>query len=108
MHTFIGAPNGESSVAAHITRESTPLSVLLLFSMEFITLLVVEMNCYYYQFLDNSDNGLSPHREVTRAEMFMFLALTVQMGHTVQDRLEDDLRNRTALLSILWANDDTC
>jgi len=87
--TFIGAPNGEGSVAAHITRESTPLSVLLLFFMEFITLLVVETNRYYYQFLDNSDDGPSPHHEVTRAEMFMFLALTLQMGHTVQGRLED-------------------
>ena len=31
----------------------------------------------------------SPQREVTEAEMFSFLALTLQMGHTVQDRLED-------------------
>ena len=29
VHTFIGAPNGKSSEAAHITRESTPFSVLL-------------------------------------------------------------------------------
>ena len=56
--------------------------------MEFITLLVVEMNCYHYQFLDNSDDGPSSHREVTRVEMFTFLALTLQMGHTVQGRLE--------------------
>jgi len=31
----------------------------------------------------------SPQREVTEAEMFSFLALTLQMGHTVQGRLED-------------------
>jgi hypothetical protein len=80
VHTFLGAPNGKSSEAAHITPESTPLSVLLL---------VVETNRYYHQFLDNFDNGPSPQREVTEAEMFAFLALTLQMGHTVQDRLED-------------------
>ena len=89
MRTFNGAPNGERSVAAHIMREPAPLSILLLFFMQFIALLVVETNRYYYQFLDNSDNGPSSHREVTRAEMFMFLALTVQMRHAVQGRLED-------------------
>jgi len=52
-------------------------------------LLVVETNRYYHQFLENSDDGPSPECEVTEAEMFAFLALTLQMGHTVQGRLED-------------------
>jgi len=52
-------------------------------------LLVVETNRYYHQFLDNFDDGHSSQREVTEAEMFSFLALTLRMGHTVQDRLED-------------------
>jgi len=43
--------------------------------------LVVETNQYYDQFLQNSDDGPSPQREVTEAEMFAFLALTLQMGH---------------------------
>jgi len=89
VHTFIEAPKGKSSEAAHITSESTPLSVLLLFFAEIITLLVVETNWYYQQYLDNSDEGPSPQHEVTEAEMFAFLAMTLQMGHTVQDRLED-------------------
>jgi len=79
VQTFNGSPNGERSVAEHIMQEPTPLSILLLFFMEFITLLVVDTNHYYYQFLDNSDNGPSPHCEVTKAEMSMFLALTLQM-----------------------------
>jgi len=57
--------------------------------VEIITLLVVETNNYYHQFLENSDDGHSTEREVTEAEMFAFLALTLQMGHTVQGRLED-------------------
>ena len=89
VHNFIGAPNGKSSEAAHITPASTPLSVLLLFFAEIATLVVVETNRYYHQFLDNFEDGPSPQREVTEAEMFSFLALTLQMGHTVQDRLED-------------------
>jgi len=89
VHTFTGAPNRKSREAAHVTSESTPLSVLLLSFMEIITLLVVETNCYYHQFLENSDDGHSPEREVTEAEMFAFLALTLQMGHTVHGKLEE-------------------
>jgi len=69
--------------------KSTPLSVLLLFFTAIITLLVVEMNCYYHQFLENSDDVPSHEREVTETEIFAFLALTLQMGHTVQGRMED-------------------
>jgi len=58
VHTFAGAPNGKSREAAHVTSESTPLSVLLLFFAEIITLLVVETNRYYHQFLENSDDNL--------------------------------------------------
>ena len=72
VHNFTGAPNGKRREAAHVTKESTPLSVLLLFYAEIITLLVVEANRYYHQFLENSDDRHSPEREVTEAEMFAF------------------------------------
>jgi len=49
----------------------------------------VETNRYYDQFLQNSDDGPSPQREVTEAEMFVFLAVTLQMGHIIQGRLQD-------------------
>ena len=89
VHTFTGAPNGKSWESAHVTSNSTPLSLLLLFFAEIITLLVVETNRYYHQFLENADDGPSHERKVTDAEMFAFLDLTLQMEHTVQDRLED-------------------
>jgi hypothetical protein len=89
VHTFIGAPIWKSSKPAHITSESTLLSVLLLFVAEIITLLVVETNRYFHKFLDNSDDGTSPKRDMTEADMFAFLAMTSQMGHAVQERLED-------------------
>ena len=71
VHTFTGAPNEKSRKAAQVTSESTPLSVLLLFFAEIITLLVVETNRYYHQFLENSDDRLSSEREVTEAENFL-------------------------------------
>ena len=61
------APNGKSREAAHVISESTPLSVLLLFFAETITLLVMETNRYHHQLLENSDDGPSPEREVTEA-----------------------------------------
>ena len=57
VHTFTGAPTGKSREAAHVMSESTPLDILLLFFPEIITLLVVETNRYYHQFLENPDDG---------------------------------------------------
>ena len=48
-----------------------------------------ETNRYYEQFLQNYDDGPSHQRDVTEAEMYAFLALTLQMGHTIQGRLQD-------------------
>jgi hypothetical protein len=78
---LLGPLNGKSSEAAHIMRESNSLSVLLQFFVEIITLLVVETNRYYHQFLDNFEDGPTPQHEVREAEMFAFLAMTLQMGH---------------------------
>ena len=61
----------------------------MLFIAEIVTLLVVETNRYCHQFLDNFEDGPSPQREVTEVEIFSFLALILQMGHTDQDRLFD-------------------
>jgi len=97
VDSFIGAPNRKSSEAAHITPEAIPLSILLLFFAEIITLLLVETNRYYHQFLDNFDDGPSAQHEVTEAEMFVFLALTLQMGHT-----------RTGLAAITRKPDVAC
>jgi hypothetical protein len=48
-------------------------------------MLVVETNRYYHDYIDSLDNGPSPDPDVTEAEMFVFLALTIQLGHGVRD-----------------------
>jgi hypothetical protein len=58
----------------------------------------VETNRYYQQFLDSSDEGPPPQHEVTEAEMFAFLAMTLQMGHTFQHRLDDYFPTKCFLL----------
>ena len=109
VHTFTGAPNRKSSEAAHVTRQSTPLSNLLLFFAEIITSLVVEMYHYYHQFLDNTDKEPSPQCEVTEAEMFCVFGCDIIDG-TYSSRQTEGLldKNGTALLSILWTSDGTC
>ena len=52
-------------------------------------MVVGETNCYYHDYNDRLDDGLSPELDVTGAEMFAFLALTVQMVHGVRDKLTD-------------------
>ena len=57
--------------------------------MKLITLLVVETNRYYQEYLHLFDEGPSSQPDVTEAEMFAFLVLILHVGHTVQGRLED-------------------
>ena len=57
--------------------------------MEIITLLVAETNRYYHDHLDRLDQGPFPQPDVTEAEMHVFLAITISMGHCIRDELTD-------------------
>jgi len=73
--------------------------------MELIILLVVETNRYYQEHLHLFDEGPSPQPDLIEAEMLAFLVLTLQMGHTVQGRLEDYWTKLEQLCHpILWTN----
>jgi hypothetical protein len=54
-----------------------------------LSLLVEETNRYYQQYLEVLDDGPSPLPDVTESEMFLFLAIIIQMGHNVRDGLAD-------------------
>jgi len=88
VHTFTRGPGRKrNSEAPHLNDSSSPLSVFLLYFAEIITLLVVETNRYYHDHLDRLDEGPSPQPDVTEAEMLVFLAVTIQMGHCIRDKL---------------------
>ena len=90
VHTFTGGPRGKrNSEAPHINDSSSPPSGFLLYFAEIITLLVVETSRYYHQHIDRHDEGPSPLPDVTETEMIVFLAVTIQMGHCIEDRLSD-------------------
>jgi hypothetical protein len=70
-HTYTGGPRGKDNEASHVNDGSSPLSVFLLYFAEIITLLVVETNHYYHDYIDRLDDGPSPEPDVTEVEMFL-------------------------------------
>ena len=53
VHPFVGPAKGvKKSEAPYINKDSSPLSVLMLFNTEIFHLLVEQINLYYEQFLD--------------------------------------------------------
>jgi hypothetical protein len=67
----------------NINDSSSPLSVFLLYFAEIIILLVVETNRYCHDHLDRLDERPSSQHDMTDAEMLVFLAVTIQMGHCI-------------------------
>jgi hypothetical protein len=68
---------------------SSPLSVFLLHSAEFITLLVMETNRYHQGHRDRIDGGPFPLPDVTGADTLVFLEKTIQIAHCIWDKLTD-------------------
>ena len=48
---------------------------------------MAETNRYYHDHLDRLDQGPSPQPDVTEAEMLVFFAITISMGHCTRDEL---------------------
>ena len=61
----------------------------MLYFAEFIALLTKETNRYYHGHLDRIDDGSSPLPDVSEAEMLVFLAIIIQRGHCMRDKLTD-------------------
>jgi hypothetical protein len=90
VHQFTGdTPGRRQNMAPHINKDSIPYSIFMLYFASVIILMVEETNRYYHQYLDSLDNGPSPQPDVTETEMFLFLALIIQMGHDIRDSLAD-------------------
>jgi hypothetical protein len=107
VNTSTRAPKGRSREASHITGESTPLSVLPLFVTEIISLLVVETNRYYQEYLYLFDNRPSAQRNIMKGTVCIFdcgiidgIYSSMQTGGLLDE-------TGAAVLSILWANDGT-
>ena len=92
LHTYTGGlREKEDNDTSHINDNSSPLSIFPLYFLEIITLLTVETNHYYHDYVDRLHERRFPEPDVPEAEMFVFLAVTirVQMCHGVRDELTD-------------------
>lgn len=79
--------NSSGHCPPHINDGSTPLNIFMLYFAEIVILLVVETNRYYHWCFVSFINGPSSQNYETEAEMFVFLAVTIQIGHCLPDQL---------------------
>jgi len=90
VHPFFGpAKCVKKSEAPHVNKDSSPLSVLMLFFTEIFHLLVEQTHLYYEQFLDRQAGPNRRLPDITLTEMMTFIALALQMGHVLKDTLHD-------------------
>ena len=82
IHPFVSPAKGvKKSEAPHINKDSSPLSVLMLFFTEIFHLLVEQTNVYYQQHLDRQAGPSRRLPDITVPDMMTFIALALQMGH---------------------------
>jgi hypothetical protein len=75
VHAFTEHPHGQNNnKPPHINSDSSPLEVSMF---------------QLLHYLNKLGDGPSPLCGVTETEMFLFLALTLQMGHDLRDRWTD-------------------
>jgi hypothetical protein len=62
----------------------------MLYFTAVIPVLVQETNQDYHQYFDKQNKGQSlPLPDIMTSEMFLFLALIIQMGHDIQDAMKE-------------------
>ena len=75
--------------APHINKDSSPLSVLMLFFTEIFHLLVEQTNVCYQQHLDRQVGPSRRLPDITLLDMMTFVALALQIGHELKGTLHD-------------------
>ena len=105
IHPFVSPAKGvKRSEAPHINKDSSPLSVLMLFFTEIFHLLVEQINVYYQQHLDRKAGPSCWLPDLTLPDMMTFVALALQMVHKL--RHTTWLLVKTHTHSILWWDHD--
>jgi hypothetical protein len=71
-----------------MNKDSTPLSIFMLYFLEIIQLLLEPTNRYYWQYLETLNKRQFPLLCMILQEMFLFLAITLQLEHDQRDTLK--------------------
>jgi len=78
VHPFVSPAKGvKKSEAPHVNKDSSLLSVLMLFFTEISHLLVEQTNLYYEQFLDRQSGPSRRLPDITLPHMMTFIALAL-------------------------------
>ena len=89
VHQFAGSDRRKKqNQAQHISKASLPLCVSMLYFTCYWSPSDVDYR-HYQQYLDRRDGTTNPLQETTDSKMFLFLAIIVQIGHDIRDRLRD-------------------
>jgi len=79
----------KNSEAPHFNKDSSPLSVFMLFFTEIFHLLLEQTIVYYQQHLDELAGPSCWLPDFTLPDMMTFIALALQIGHELKDTLHD-------------------
>jgi len=79
----------KKSEVPHINKDSSPLSVFMLFFTENFHLLVEQTNVYYQQYLDREAGPSRRLPDITLPDMMTFIALALQVGRELKDTLHN-------------------
>jgi len=75
VHSFVGPAKGvKKSEPPHINKDSSPLSVLIMFFTDIFHLLVEQTNLYYEKFLDQQARPSCRLPDITLSDMISFIA----------------------------------
>src|SRR5215510_9810950 len=103
IHPFVGPEKGvKKCEAPHINKDSSPLSVLMLFFTEIFHLLVKQTNVYYQQHLDRQAGPNRRLSDITLPDMTTFTALALQMGHDLKYTLHDYWSRHRQVYSLFY------
>jgi len=91
IHPFVGPAKGvKESEAPHINKDSSPLSVFMLFFTEIFHLLVEQTNVYYQQHLGRQAGPTRRLPDITLLDMMTFIALGRVYTFALRMCIEDD------------------
>jgi hypothetical protein len=91
-----GAVGINLNEAQHVSKDSTPLCVFMLFFRGIIHLLVEKTNRYYHQYLDSFEDGPSPIPNVTDSKMFLFLGIIIQISTIIRNTNVSESKSSTS------------
>ena len=76
-----------------VNKDSPPLSVFMFYFTSVIDMLLMKANRYYHQYLDRCDETPNPLQDIMNSKTILFLAIIVQMGQGIRDRLRENRYN---------------